>query len=306
MIMIFKTDQLDRHMTLDQLIALDAIVASGTFRGAADRLNKAQSAVSHQIKKLEDELGFDLFLRDAYRPRLSPEGEVFFREVTRVLEQVHGLKTVAAGLRGEQEPMISIAMTATMSLDPILNILGKVGRAFPGTHIKLVTEMMGGPLARLMKGDADLIIAGLDGVPIDEVETLPVGSISIRPVASPGFPAAARSGVKSRREMQSYIQVIVSGTGGKDYDQSRDLLSGGQRWTVSDFQAKKSIIKAGLGWGGIPEHLMAEELANGELVPLAIEDYPPRHTEIFAIRRRDRPKGKVMSSMWESLAEIAR
>lgn len=293
-------------MTLDQLVSLDAIVASGTFRGAADRLNKAQSAVSHQIKKLEDELGFDLFLRDAYRPKLSPEGEVFFREVTRVLEQVHGLKTVAAGLRSEQEPMISIAMTATMSLDPILNILGDVGRAFPGTHIKLVTEMMGGPLARLMKGDADLIIAGLDGVPIDEVETLLVGSITIQPVASPGFPAAERSGVKSRREMQSYTQVIVSGTGGKDYDQSRDLLSGGQRWTVSDFQAKKSIIKAGLGWGGIPEHLMPEELAAGELVPLVVEGYPPRHTEIFAIRRRDRPMGKVMSNIWERLAEKAR
>ncbi len=306
MILILNVDQESCHMTLDQLVVLDAIVASGTFRGAADRLNKAQSAVSHQIKKLEGELGFDLFLRDAYRPKLSPEGEVFFREATRVLEQIHELKTVAAGLRSEQEPMISIAMTATMSLNPILNILGEVGRAFPGTHIKLVTEMMGGPLARLMEGHADLIIAGLDGVPIDEVETLPVGSITIRPVASPGFPAAERSGVRSRREMQSYTQVIVSGTGGKDYDQSRDLLSGGQRWTVSDFQAKKSIIKAGMGWGGIPEHLMTEELAAGELVPLAVEGYPPRHTEIFAIRRRDRSMGKVMSSIWERLAEKAR
>lgn len=306
MIMISPKDHMGPPMTLDQLVALDAIVASGTFRGAADRLNKAQSAISHQIRKLEGELGFDLFLRDAYRPRLSPEGEIFFREVTRVLEQVHGLKTVAAGLRSEQEPMISIAMTATMSLDPILKILGEVGRAFPGTHIKLVTEMMGGPLERLMNADADLIIAGLYGVPIDEVETLPIGSITIRPVASPGFPSADRPGIKSRREMQGYTQVIVSGTGGKDYDQSRDLLSGGQRWTVSDFQAKKSIIKAGLGWGGIPEHLMAEELTSGELVPLAIEGYPPRHTEIFAIRRRDRPMGKVMSSIWDRLAESAR
>ncbi|WP_306117075.1 MULTISPECIES: LysR family transcriptional regulator [unclassified Roseovarius] len=292
-------------MTLDQLVALDAIVAAGTFRGAADRLNKAQSAVSHQIKKLEDELGFNLFSRDAYRPRLSPEGEVFFREATRVLEQVHGLKAVAAGLRSEQEPMLSVAISATMSLDPVLEVFGEIGTAYPGTHLKLVTEMMGGPLARLMEGEADLIIAGLDGVPIDDVETLPVGSITIRPVASPDFPAANRPGVRSRREMQSYTQVIVSGTGGKEFDQSRDLLSGGQRWTVSDFQAKKSIIKAGLGWGGIPEHLMIEDLKASALVPLAIEGYPPRHTEIFAIRRRDRPMGTVMSSLWRSLASAS-
>lgn len=291
-------------MTLEQLRALDAIVASGTFRAAAERLNKAQSAVSHQIKNLEAELGFALFSRDAYRPSLTPEGEVFFRETVRVLEQVHGLKAVAAGLRSEQEPMISITMTATVSLDPMLGVLGEIGQEFPGTHFRLTTEMMGGPLQRLMEGEADLIVSGLAGVAVDEVDTLPFGAITIRPVASPEFPAARQPGLRTRREMQSYTQVIVSGTGGRDYDQSRDLLSGAQRWTVSDFQAKKAIIMAGLGWGGIPDHLMEAELASGALVPLAVEGYPPRHTEIFAIRRRDRAMGQVMSRLWNKLAEV--
>ena len=292
-------------MTLDQLVALEAIVATGTFRAAADRLHKAQSAVSHQIRKLESELGFDLFSRDEYRPRLTSEGEVFFRETARVLEQVRSLKSVAAGMRGAQEPMVSIAMTATMSLDPILNILGEIGRAYPGTHIRVATEMMGGPLARLMEGEADMIVAGLEGAPIDEVDTLPIGTITIRPVASPDFPAAQRTGIRSRREMQVYTQVIVSGTGGLDFDQSRDVLSGGQRWTVSDFEAKKSVIKAGLGWGGIPEHLMEAELQSGELVPLTVEGYPPRHTEIFAIRRRDQVLGRVMSDIWLALGDCS-
>lgn len=303
MIMIYISDHMDFQMTLDQLIALDAIVATGTFRAAAERLNKAQSAVSHHIRKLEAELGFDLLSREAYRPSLTSEGEVFYRETTRVLEHINGLKSVAAGLRSEQEPMISVVMTATMSLDPILMVLGAVGRKFPETHIRVTTEMMGGPLARLIEGDADLIIAGLEGVPLDEVETLPVDAIVIRPVASPNFPAAQRTGIRSRREMQTYTQVIVSGTGGQSFDQSRDLLTGGQRWTVSDFEAKKSVLKAGLGWGGIPEHLMQHELTNGELVPLTVEGYPPRHTEIFAIRRRDQPMGQVMSRLWADLQQ---
>lgn len=288
-------------MTLDQLIALDAIVATGTFRAAAERLHKAQSAVSHQIRKLEDELGFALLSRDAYRPSLTMEGEVFYRETARVLEQVHNLKAVAAGLRSEQEPMISIAITATMALDPVLEMLGTIKQAYPGTNIHVASEMMGGPLARLMEGDADVILAGLQDVPIDDVETLPFGTITILPVASADFPAAQQPGVRSRREMQGHIQVIVSGTGGKDFDQSRDVLSGGQRWTVSDFEAKKSIIKAGLGWGGIPEHMMRDELASGALVPLRVDGFPPRHTEIFAIRRRDKPMGKVMTAIWTSI-----
>ncbi|MGH1482011.1 MAG: LysR family transcriptional regulator [Geminicoccales bacterium] len=290
-------------MTLDQLLALDAIVATGTFRGAAKRLNKAQSAVSHQIRKLEDQLRFDLFSRDEYRPRLTVEGEVFFREASRVLEQVRVLESTALGLRSAQEPVVRIAITATMSLNPILNLLGHIGRAYPSTQIRVAAEMMGGPLARLMEGEADVMVASLHGVPIDQVETVPVGSIVIRPVAHRDFPAAQLTGIRSRREMQAYIQVIVSGTGNRDFEQSRDLLSGGHRWTVSDFETKKSVIKAGLGWGGIPEHLMAAELANGELVPLSVEGFPPRHTEIFAIRRRDQAMGRVMSDIWAALQD---
>lgn len=294
-------------MTLNQLIALDAIVGAGTFRGAAERLNKAQSAVSHQIRKLEDELRFPLFSREDYRPRLTAEGEVFFREAMRVLDQFRLLQATAQGLRSAQEPLVRIALTATMSLDALLALLGRIGAEFPSTHIAVSTEMMGGPLARLMKDEADLIVAGLQGVPVDLVETTPVGSVVIRPVAHRSFPAAQRSGICSRIEMQSYVQIIVAGTGGPDFEQSRDILSGGRRWTVSDFVTKKSVIMNGLGWGGIPEHMIAAELESGELVGLNVEGFPPRHTEVFAIRRRDQSMGKVLSKIWTELqAQSAR
>ena len=294
-------------MTLDQLIAFDAIVGTGTFRGAAERLNKAQSAVSHQIRKLEDELRFPLFSREDYRPRLTAEGEVFFREATRVLDQFRQLQASAQGLRSAQEPLVRIALTATMSLAPLLSLLGRIGEEFPSTHIAVSTEMMGGPLARLMKDEADLIVAGLQGVPIDQVDTTPVGAVVIRPVAHRSFAAAQRSGVLSRMEMQSYVQIIVAGTGGPDFEQTRDVMAGGRRWTVSDFPTKKSVIMNGLGWGGMPEHMITAELERGELVALNVEGFAPRHTEIFAIRRRDQTMGRVLSKIWTELqAQTAR
>ncbi|RCK24756.1 LysR family transcriptional regulator [Thalassospira lucentensis] len=288
-------------MNLEQLIAVDAVVSTGTFRGAADRLNKAQSAISHQVRKLEDELGFAIFSREDYRPRLSSEGEVFLREATRVLDQFRKLQATAQELRSTQEPLVRVTLTATISLEPILKVLGQIGDKFPNTHIAVATEMMGGPLARLMKGDADLIVAGLEGVEIDHVETTPVGSVVIRPVAHRSFAVAQRSGMRSRMEMQSYVQVIVSGTGGPDYDQTRDVLAGGRRWTVSDFATKKSIIMNGHGWGGLPEHMITDELKSGELVVLNIEGFRPRHTEVFAIRRRDQTMGRVMGEIWRTL-----
>ena len=292
-------------MTLDQLIALDAIVSAGTFRGAAEKLNKAQSAISHQIRKLEDEIQFDLFSRQAYRPELTSEGTVFYRETARMLETFRALKSTATSLRSTQEPVVRIAMTSTMAFDPILKLLGDVGARYPSTHIRVDAEMMGGPLARLMRDEADLIFAGLYDVPVNEVEALPVGVTVIRPVAHKSFPPAQAQGLLTRQRMQGYVQVVVSGTSAGDFDQSRDLLAGGHRWNVSDFTTKKSVILAGLGWGGMPDHLIQGEVESGELVGLTVDGFPTRRTELYAIRRRDKPMGRVTSEIWEALKGIA-
>lgn len=276
-----------------------------SFRGAAEKLNKAQSAISHQIRKLEDELQFDLFSRESYRPELTSEGMVFYRETARVLETFRALKSTANSLLSTQEPVVRIAMTATMAFDPVLKLLSEVGARYPSTHIRVDAEMMGGPLARLMQDEADLIFAGLYEVPIDELEALPRGATVIRPVAHKDFPLARMLGLLTRQQMQGYVQVVVSDTGAGEFDQSRDLLAGGYRWNVSDFATKKSVILAGLGWGGMPEHMIQAELNSGKLVPLTADGFPARHTEIYAIRRRDKPMGRVTSEIWDAVKEIA-
>ena len=288
-------------MTLDQLAAFEAIVATGTFRAASERLNKAQSAISHQIRKLEDELRFDLFSRDSYRPVLTAEGEVFHREALKVLQQFRALKVTSDSLAGEFEPIVRVAMTSTLSLDPFLDLLADVGGRFPSTHIQVASEMMGGPIARLMQDEADLVIAGLDGVPIEQVETLPVGSVSIVPVAHKDYPVAQSPGIRARAEMQGYTQVVVAGPVGRAIEQRRDVIQTAQRWTVSDFATKKSVIMAGLGWGGLPRHLIEDDLRKGELIELKVEGFPTRHTEIFAIRRKDQVMGRVASAIWSEL-----
>ncbi|HAT85326.1 MAG TPA: LysR family transcriptional regulator, partial [Rhizobiales bacterium] len=124
-------------MKHEQLMTLEAIVLTGTFRGAAERLHKSQSAVSHTIRQLEEELDLELFSREAYRPSLTPAGEVFYREASRVLRQMQGLRTTAARLRAREEPELTIAVSATMDLDPLLPALADTGRHHPATHLRL-------------------------------------------------------------------------------------------------------------------------------------------------------------------------
>ncbi|KIC17458.1 MULTISPECIES: LysR family transcriptional regulator [unclassified Leisingera] len=288
-------------MKHDQLIALDAIVITGTFRGAAERLHKSQSAISHTIRQLEEELELELLSREAYRPALTPAGEIFYREASRVLRQMQGLRSTAARLRAREEPELTVAVSATMDLDPLLPALAETGRRHPATHLRLRMEMMGGPIARLMEGKADIALASLDGVPLDEVEAEPVAEVTIRPVASPdlGLPSGSRA--LSASEMQGHVQVVAAGTGGAAHEQSRDLLSGGLKWTVSDLTAKKKVILAGLGWGGLPDHMTDAERRSGALLSLNLEGFPLRRTMLYKMRRRDQTVGVVANELWSKI-----
>ncbi len=82
-------------------------------------------------------------------------------------------------------------------------------------------------------------------------------------------------------------------------------MPGSSQWTVSDFAAKKEILLSQMGWGGIPEHLVLDELASGELVPLNIENYPPRHSLLYLIRKREGDVGIVARTIWQQLLEIS-
>ncbi|WP_065317506.1 LysR substrate-binding domain-containing protein [Tritonibacter mobilis] len=250
-----------------------------------ERLHKSQSAISHTIRQLEEELDLELLSREA----------------SRVLRQMQGLRTTASRLRAREEPELTIAVSATMDLAPLLPALADTGRSHPATHLRLRMEMMGGPIARLMEGKADIALASLDGVPLDEVEAEPVAEVTIRPVAAPGLGLPASSRALSASEMQSHVQVVAAGTGGAAHEQSRDLLPGGLKWTVSDLATKKQVILAGLGWGGLPDHMTVEERRSGALLSLNLEGFPLRRTMIFKMRRRDQAIGVVADELWSKI-----
>jgi DNA-binding transcriptional LysR family regulator len=79
------------------------------------------------------------------------------------------------------------------------------------------------------------------------------------------------------------------------------VLEGGVRWSVTDVTAKRDVIVAGMGWGGLPEHVAADPLASGVLVRLEVPECDVRAMDLFVMRRRDRPHGVVAQALWEAL-----
>ena len=79
------------------------------------------------------------------------------------------------------------------------------------------------------------------------------------------------------------------------------MIDGGLRWNVSDLSAKRQIILAGMGWGGLPRHLIEPDLRRGTLVQLAVREFQSSSIALFLVRRRDRGPGVVASKLWTGL-----
>lgn len=124
-------------MNLSQLEYLRELYVSGSFSMAAEKLGITQPALSLQIQKLEEELDFKLIDR-ARRPlKLTAEGEVFFRKVTDILQQVDQLKDIAFELGNEIKGTLKIGIIPTLAPYLVPLFLNRLSREYPALHIEV-------------------------------------------------------------------------------------------------------------------------------------------------------------------------
>ncbi len=292
-------------MTYEQLRALQAIVTEGTFRGAAAKLFKSQPAVSKLIKNLEVEAGITLFSRDAYRPALTPEGELFFERAVLALDEMRELSNLANRLAKREEPLVQVAVNAVCSLPALLPTFNRIERAYPGTQLNVSTEQMGGAMERLLEGTADIVITTQADMDAATMEAVASTTVRILFVARPGYAPKPHGELIPATSMRNLLQVVVADSSIKAPTQTLDVLAGARHTRVTDFAAKKAILMAGMGWGGMPEHLVRKELDSGKLVQIHVEGVEVRHSPQYLIRRTDRPAGAVAQALWQGLIVLS-
>lgn len=250
-------------MTLDQIQVLQSILETGSFRAASQKLNRAQSAVSYAIRSLEDELGFSLFDRSAYRPRLTAQGSGFFRKAEELLGDYQSLQKTVEYLKRGHEPVIRLAISAHWPLPSLISGLRKLSSQFPQTEIKIISEVLSGE--ELLENEkVDLALSEIfqhrSGINVRKV--MEVKQI---PVCAPTHPLAKLKGKARKEDLGKYSQVILRSTIESE-KKSAAILSPLNNINVDNFLAKKELLKGGLGWGFMPEHLVSTEIKKKELV----------------------------------------
>lgn len=139
------------------LRALVAVAEAGGFTRAAERLHLTQSAVSHQIRRLEEQVGTPLFIRTTRKLALTEDGEEFLRHARQILQAHAALSqrfqssTLAGSIRfGVPENFLG---------DELPHLLSRFARAFPAVRLEASVSLCQDFSARIESGELDLAVA---------------------------------------------------------------------------------------------------------------------------------------------------
>ncbi|WP_405097728.1 LysR family transcriptional regulator [Oceanobacillus sp. FSL H7-0719] len=233
---------------------------------AANNLHVAQSAVSRQITKLEDELGVDLFIRDGRRVRLTPIGEVFLKRMEYALQVIDDAKQVIHEYTDPEKGTINIGFASSLALYILPTIISAFRREYPSVNFNLVQGNYYELKELVSRGKANMALLA----PVPTKDKQLIGKVlstehivALLPLNHPRAKQKTLKLHQLRTENfimfpENYIlrDMIIQAC--KQFGFSPNITFEG-----ADIDAIKGLVSAGLGISLIPESTLVENLPRG-------------------------------------------
>jgi DNA-binding transcriptional LysR family regulator len=278
-------------VSLDQLRTFIAAADEGSFSAAGRRLRRAQSVVSQTMANLEAQLGVKLFDRSGHLPVLTDQGRALLADARAVACDIDLLKARAKSFAGGLEPELSVAVDVMFPVAIFTAAVAAFQKQFPATLLRFDIESSA-VIEPVLDGRCAVGVVGSWAQMPPQLTHEPLLAIRVPTVVSPMHSLATRRRPIPTADLAQHIQLshidpsdIARGYG------SRMQLP--RIWRLSHLGAKLAFLRAGLGFGSLPLHLVEADLASGALVQIATEDAPPGGHVIamWAIYRTDSPPG---------------
>ena len=156
------------HIEFRHLRTIRAIHQAGGLARAADMLNMTQSALSHQVKGLEDQAGVELFVRRSKPLKLSAAGIRMLRLAERILPEMDALEEEFRGLRSGKSGRLHIAIECHACFEWLFPVLELFRRAWPEVDVDIRAGLAFEALPALQREEVDLVISS-DPAPLANI-----------------------------------------------------------------------------------------------------------------------------------------
>lgn len=179
------------HIEFRHLRTIKAIHETGGLARAADMLGITQSALSHQIKGIEDQAGVELFVRRSKPLKLSPAGKRLLAAAERILPEVEALQAEFEGLVQGRAGRLHIAIECHACFEWLFPVLEQFRKAWPDVDVDIRAGLAFDAMPALIKEEVDLVITS-DPEDIPGVTYLPLFDYEPVFVAAANHPLAAK------------------------------------------------------------------------------------------------------------------
>ena len=266
------------RITLDQWSALAAVVEAGGYANAAERLHKSQSSITYAVQQLESQLDVKVFTVAGRKARLTPTGELLYRRARHLLDEAGALELSSKRLSAGWEAQIGLAVEMIFPSWLLLKCLDTFGSESPHTRVEIFESVLGHHSDALASGQADLAIFGSapPGYLGDSLMRL-----RFVLVASPQHPLHRLGRALTVRDLRQHRHLVVrESSAARATPTSVDVT---QRWTVSQIATLIEAARSGYGFAWLPEEKIRDELANGTLQALAMQEGGEAFVELYLI-----------------------
>ncbi|WP_394781576.1 LysR substrate-binding domain-containing protein, partial [Undibacterium sp.] len=197
-------------------------------------------------------------------------------------------RTLAEGL----EPELAVSVDVMFPIARLTEAVQAFHAAFPTTPLRLYVEALGAVVQPVLDGRCRIgVIGSLPEVP-EQFASDYILSAPVVTVVAPEHPLAKLGGLVSRATASQYVQLVLTDRSPLTEGRNFGVLSP-QTWRLADLGAKHAFLRAGLGWGHMPLHMVEEDFTRGSLVPITLEAMTMTGNafSMHAIHRKDAPPG---------------
>ena len=283
--------------TMEQWRILQAVVDAGGYAQAADLLNKSQSSLNHAVAKLQYQLGVELLEVKGRKAFLTPAGEVMLRRSRLLTQQIEDLELLASNINVGWEPEIRIAVELVYPKQILYRALAKFHPISRGSRIQIIDTVITGSTEMILEHKADLVIAASPSVPKGYIGE-PLTVIQMVPVVGKDH-LLAQLPELDLNELSQHLQIVIRDTASKPKDVG--WLRAEQRWTVNNFFEAVDILKNGIGFCWLPEHLIDGLVKQGVLIRLTIAQSSARIVPLALVTPKEETLGPGSRQLRELL-----
>jgi len=276
-----------------------AVARDGTFTGAGTHLGLTQSAVSAQIKRLEEYLGVALFDRSARAAVLNAHGREMLPQAEELVAMAERMVTTAGA--GQVSGSLRIGAIASVQQDLLVKALGRFRAVYPDVRVRVVPGVSLSLLGQVDAGEVDMAVL------IRPPFALPPELGWQRLLSEPVVLAMPESmPVAPWRELlatQPFIRYDRASFGGRVVDifLKKHRINVHEAVELDEIEAIASMVRHGVGVALLPQ-LRGLDVTGLRLVPLGEQAF---YREIGIIGRLPFDAGSVREKMVECLAASA-